>query len=146
MTHDRHPFICLFAIWFIFFGEVPAKCLGPFFNWSVCVLTDVLSFFESFGFQSFIILLWNTFCCYAACSQLSQTWSLQSNFNFNDINLSIIHFMDNAIDIVLPCAGCLYFLIYIFRTFILHFPTFTSITVHLGLWPILSYFARGCRF
>lgn len=56
-------------------------------------------------------------------------------------NLSIIHFMDNAIDIdnMHTQGYFIFFSSVIFRTFILHLHI-TSITVHLGLWPILSYF------
>lgn len=80
-----HMLICHLDI---FFGEVPAKCLGPFFNWSVCVLTDVSEFFEYFGFQSFIRMslqipspgIWPMF-------SISQHGLSQSSFNFNEIQL-----------------------------------------------------------
>ena len=88
---------------YIFFGEVSAKCLGPFFNWSVVFL---LAFKSSLNILDYSLLS-ECLCKYFLLVYGLFSHSLNIVFHravsiLMISNLSVIHFIDNAIDIVLP--------------------------------------------
>ena len=104
MTHDRqHPFICLFAIWIsslvrCLLNALAHSLIGLFvflltFKSSLNILDSSLS---SECLCKYFLLV------YGLCSQSLNMVFHRAVSILMISNLSIIHFMDNAIDIVLP--------------------------------------------
>ena len=140
MTHDRqHPFRSLFAI-----------CISSLVRYLLNVLVHSLIglFVFLVNFKSSLNILDYSLLSECPCKYFLLVYGLCShtlNIVFHravsilrKFILSVIYFMDNAIDIVLPYPRPFIFshLLYLELLFYICI----SVIVHLGLWSILSYF------